>query len=343
LEFYPPTDSSGFEQLLSGTPYSKLSRFSYWQPAFLLLPHHATQTALLPLLFYLFQHEATTALSTRLDSSHAHPTDRSCVHRDIKPSNILITGDGKLKLADFGISKLKSYLQPSVTLREFVSRPFTPPEEDDGSYTYTRDVFSFGVLVLKCLTNVELVNYDNIRNAIAAFQAPEPIIDIIERSVSLDPAERPANAEVLLAQLQAIQGKQAKDEQTKKSACYLNLTTKCLYQLQKDLGIDSQVETENTILRDLNDECGSGIRPYKFKDKAPDEPDREDHYEIYGVSYRYHAKVDEHRRNCLIVFNAWSSFPSLLEQRRERAWTLPYEFKIGRPLNESEAREVIKV
>jgi superfamily I DNA and/or RNA helicase len=28
-----------------------------------------------------------------------------------------------------------------VTLREFISRPFTPPEEDDGSYTYTRDVF----------------------------------------------------------------------------------------------------------------------------------------------------------------------------------------------------------
>jgi len=268
--------------------------------------------------------------------------NRSCVHRDIKPSNILITGDGKLKLADFGISKLKSYLQPSVTLREFVSRPFTPPEEDDGSYTYTRDVFSFGVLVLKCLTNVELVNYDNIRNAIAVFQAPEPIIDIIERSVSLDPAERPANAEVLLGQLQAIQRKQAKDEQTNKSACYLKLTTKCLDQLQKELGIDSQIETENTILRELNDECGSGIRPYKFKDKTPDRPDREDHYEIYGVSYRYHTKVDENRRNRLVVFNAWSVSPSLLEQRRERAWILPYEFKFGSPLNVSEAKKVIQ-
>ena len=69
------------------------------------------------------------------------------IHRDIKPSNILVGSDGKLKLADFGISKLKSYLQPSITLKDFVSRTFTPPEPDDGSYTYTRDVFSFGVLV----------------------------------------------------------------------------------------------------------------------------------------------------------------------------------------------------
>ncbi|MEQ9371057.1 MAG: protein kinase [Coleofasciculus chthonoplastes F3-SA18-01] len=75
--------------------------------------------------------------------------------------------DGKPKIADFGISKLKRYLQPSVTLREFVSRPFTPPEEDNGSYTYTRDVFSFGVLLLKCLTTVELIDYDSINHAIA--------------------------------------------------------------------------------------------------------------------------------------------------------------------------------
>ncbi len=88
---------------------------------------------------------------------------RNCIHRDLKPSNILIDSDGQPKLADFGISKLKRDLQPGITLADFASRPFTPPEYDDGSYSYTRDVFSLGVAVLNCLTNVKLDDYNNIR------------------------------------------------------------------------------------------------------------------------------------------------------------------------------------
>ncbi|MBD2482837.1 serine/threonine-protein kinase [Planktothrix sp. FACHB-1365] len=266
---------------------------------------------------------------------------RGIIHRDIKPSNILVGSDGKLKLADFGISKLKSYLQPSITLKDFVSRTFTPPEFDDGSYTYTRDVFSFGVLVLKCLTNIQLIDHNNISTALKAFNAPSEIVEVIERAVSLDPTERQRNAEVLLAEINAIQGK-IKTGEIKKRPCFIELIPKCLDRLRNELEISSEVEIKNLILEDLNNESGCGIRPYKFKDDANDAASREDHYEIYGISYRYHIKIDQNQRQHLVILNAWSTSYSQLEQRRERSWILPYEFRFGKPRNLYEAEDVIR-
>jgi superfamily I DNA and/or RNA helicase len=195
-------------------------------------------------------------------------------------------------------------------------------------------------LVLKSLTNVELVDCQSIPEALKVFEAPSQIVEVIERAVSRDPGERQCNAEVLLAELNAIQEK-SKIGVTKKRPCFLELTSKCLNRLQSELKISSEVEIKKIIIDDLNNESNCGIRPYKFKDDA-DDPSREDHYEIYGASYRYHIKVDESRRTHLVIFNAWSTPYSQLEQRRERAWTLPYEFKLGTPLNIYEALEVIQ-
>ncbi|MFB2979792.1 AAA domain-containing protein [Microseira sp. BLCC-F43] len=266
--------------------------------------------------------------------------ERKYVHRDLKPSNILIGSDGRLKLADFGISKLRGYFRPTVTLREFVSRPFTPPEEDDGSYPFTRDVFSFGVVTLNCLTDVKLVDYDSISRAIAALDAPPEAIEIIERAVSTDPAERQPNAEVLLAQLDAIGQKRSRTQSTKSQICYLQLTPKCLSRLQDTLDISSETEIHKIILNDINGEVSCGIRPYKFKNN--DHNSEGDHYELYGGSYRYHVKVDDKRKDRLVIFNAWDTPHSQLEQRRELAWTIPYEFKFGTSNYSYEAVAVIQ-
>ncbi|HEY9613297.1 AAA domain-containing protein, partial [Allocoleopsis sp.] len=262
---------------------------------------------------------------------------RRIIHRDIKPSNILVGGDGKLKLADFGISKLKSYLQPSITLKEFVSRTFTPPEPDDGSYTYTRDIYSFGVLVLKSLTNVELVDCDSIPEALKVFEAPSQIVEVIERAVSRDPGERQCNAEVLLAELNAIQQKRSQISTAKKRDCYLQLTNKALSNLRTVLDVP-QEEIQKILLEDLNSGCG--ISPLKKSNAAnPADESSEGHYSIFGFSYRYHVAVDRDR---LVIINAQDFSSAILEQNRERAWVPPYEFKFGRPLIGWEAEDVIR-
>ncbi len=259
--------------------------------------------------------------------------ERKYVHRDIKPSNILIGADGRVKLADFGISKLRGYFRPTVTLREFVSRPFTPPEEDDGSYSYTRDVFSFGVVTLKCLTDVDLVDYGSIQKAIADLDAPPEIIEIIERSVATDPAERQPNAEVLLAELEAIQQKRSRSQISRTRICYLKPTHKPINNLQDELQL-SEAEIHKILLEDLNSGCGITKFIGDGRDQQPSNK-----YSIFGFSYRYLVAAEEDH---LVVINAQSFSSATLEQNRERSYQPPYEFKFGKSLVRWEAEDVIR-
>ncbi len=201
-------------------------------------------------------------------------------------------------------------------------------------------MFSFGVVTLKCLTNIDIFDYASIQTAIADLDAPPEIIEIIERSVATDPAERQPNAEVLLAELDAIQQKRSRTQKSKIQSCYLKLTPKCLKNLQDTLGISSENEVQKIILDDLNDEVNCGIRPYSFKNN--DGNSEGDHYEVYGSSYRYHLKVDDKRKDHLVIFTAWDTPHSQLEQRRELAWSLPYQFKFGTPTYSYEAVEIIR-
>lgn len=259
--------------------------------------------------------------------------ERKCVHRDLKPSNILIGADGRFKLADFGISKLRGYFRPTVTLREFVSRPFTPPEDDDGSYPYTRDVFSFGVVTLKCLTNIDLVDYGHIQQAVAALDAPPEVIEIIERSVATDPAERQLNVEVLLAELEAIQQKRSRSQVNRKHICYLKLTRTPISNLQRELQL-SEAEIHQVLLEDLNSGCGIT----KFRGDGRDQQPS-DKYSIFGFSYRYLVASEQDH---LVIINAQSFSSAILEQNRERSYHLPYEFRLGKPLVRWEAEDVIR-
>jgi serine/threonine protein kinase len=105
-----------------------------------------------------FADQVALPLADALAFAHAN----GFCHRDVKPANILIAETGIIKLADFGISKLKRSLQPRITLGEFISRPFAPPEPDDGAFSYSRDIYAFAVVCLWALSEARISEYQDI-------------------------------------------------------------------------------------------------------------------------------------------------------------------------------------
>ncbi len=79
------------------------------------------------------------------------------VHRDLKPSNILVTGDGQVKLLDFGIAKIAAPLSQAPDLTGPANRLLTPtyasPEQLGGApIARASDIYSLGVILYELLT-----------------------------------------------------------------------------------------------------------------------------------------------------------------------------------------------
>jgi serine/threonine protein kinase len=99
-----------------------------------------------------FMRAVVGQLLEALDYAHR----RGVIHRDIKPSNILLTQEGTVKVADFGIARVVEGEKagPGTRPGEIIgSARYMSPEQLQGEETTPRsDLYSAGILLYHCLT-----------------------------------------------------------------------------------------------------------------------------------------------------------------------------------------------
>lgn len=86
--------------------------------------------------------------------------DQHIVHRDIKPQNMIISRDGKVKVADFGIARAVS--SQTIGATAIGSVHYISPEQARGGFSDSRtDIYSLGITMFEMVTGTVPFDGDN--------------------------------------------------------------------------------------------------------------------------------------------------------------------------------------
>jgi len=142
------------------------------------------------------------------------------VHRDIKPENILISKEGRIKIADFGLAK-GPLIGGTLTAESSVilgSVSYLSPEQVQRGVADSRsDIYSIGITAFEIFTGKKpfegdapiQIAYMHVNNRVPRVSTlvngvPEKLDELIYQATSANPDERPRDAGVFHDQLSAI-------------------------------------------------------------------------------------------------------------------------------------------
>jgi serine/threonine-protein kinase len=140
------------------------------------------------------------------------------VHRDVKPENVLISDEGEVKIADFGL--VRAVAAAGITSSSVIlgtAAYLSPEQVRDGSASPRSDVYAVGILVYELLTgrtpfsgdSALSVAYQRLDTDVPLPSAvidgvPEQFDELVARATARGPADRYADAIEMGAELDAI-------------------------------------------------------------------------------------------------------------------------------------------
>jgi serine/threonine-protein kinase len=139
------------------------------------------------------------------------------VHRDVKPENVLISTDGQVKVADFGLARAVAGTgQTSHTGGVLIGTVayLSPEQLERGRSDARTDVYAAGVMLFELLTghppyggdSALAVAYQHVHHDVPTPSDEVPTVpwqvdELVARATRRDPAARPLDAGALLAEI----------------------------------------------------------------------------------------------------------------------------------------------
>jgi len=160
-------------------------------------------------------------LAVPLADAVAAAHGKGITHRDLKPANVMISGDGRVKVLDFGIAKLSAEdreAAPGLTQtgRVLGTVAYMAPEQLLGKPADHRsDIFALGIVLFELATGEHPFAASSSGEAISKIlrdtpapvkrDLPPPLVRIISRCLEKDPEQRYQTARSLGDDLRGLQ------------------------------------------------------------------------------------------------------------------------------------------
>lgn len=152
---------------------------------------------------------------TQIAEGLAHAHRQQIVHRDIKSDNVMLTAEGRVKITDFGLAKLRGASSLTRTGSTLGTLAYMAPEQMRGEEVDARaDLFSLGVVCYELLTgrmpfrgeHEAAIMYSVLHEPpqpVAQFRADVPayLQNIVLRALEKDPLSRYQSSAELLDDL----------------------------------------------------------------------------------------------------------------------------------------------